>query len=68
MSCLHPVLTKGVEWEMMERNPFERSKCEQPLIHALSPGTDGRGYADLIDVSPNPVSTLYADRLSLEML
>jgi len=26
MSCLHHVLTKGVEWEMMERNPFDKGK------------------------------------------
>ena len=24
MSCLHPVFTKGVEWDMMERNPLLR--------------------------------------------
>ena len=26
MSCLHHVFTKGVEWEMLERNPFEKGK------------------------------------------
>ncbi|HUV58948.1 MAG TPA: site-specific integrase [Desulfatiglandales bacterium] len=26
MSCLHHVFTKGVEWEMMERNPFDKGK------------------------------------------
>ncbi|MBW2006376.1 MAG: hypothetical protein JRI72_17615 [Deltaproteobacteria bacterium] len=26
MSCLHHIFTKGVEWEMIERNPFEKGK------------------------------------------
>jgi integrase len=26
MSCLHHIFTKAVEWEMMERSPFERGK------------------------------------------
>jgi len=26
MSCLHHIFTKGVEWEMLERSPFDRGK------------------------------------------
>jgi len=26
MSCLHHLLSKGVEWEMLERNPFDQGK------------------------------------------
>lgn len=26
ISCLHHLLTKGVEWEMMEQNPFDKGK------------------------------------------
>lgn len=26
MSCLHHLMSKAVEWDMMERNPFERGK------------------------------------------
>jgi integrase len=26
MSCLHHIFTKGVEWDMIERNPFEKGK------------------------------------------
>ncbi len=26
MSCLHHIFTKAVEWEMMERSPFDRGK------------------------------------------
>ena len=26
ISCLHHIFTKGVEWEMMERNPFDKGK------------------------------------------
>jgi len=26
MSCLHHIFIKGIEWEMMERNPFDKGK------------------------------------------